>query len=270
MRFIEDIQRRLLKHNKNWIGVITGETGSGKSYCGLRVGEQISPRFTINNVVFHSEDFMRLLNSGELEKGDCIVFDEAGVGMPAREWYSISNKLLMYILQTFRHKNLAIIFTTPSLDFIDVQARKLIHTCIETIDINRKHKYCLVKWLDMQYSSRFNKTYYKYRQGRKGNNPGKYYMTRIGMPSLNLIDDYEGKKRNYSRLLGIDAEKVIGETKKKLEPKPMLTIEQMAETFKGRKDVTISVIKNKYDIGEGRARQVRTMWAERASKPISE
>jgi len=105
---------------------------------------------------------MALLNSGELHTGNMIIFDEAGVGIPSREWYSISNKVISYILQTFRRENLGVMFTTPSLDFIDSQARKLFHSYLETKHINREEKYVTLKYMNIQNNPKEGKIYYKY------------------------------------------------------------------------------------------------------------
>lgn len=79
-----------------------------------------------------------------------IVFDEVGVGIPARDWYTISNKMLSYVLQTFRYENLSVIFTCSSFDFIDVQTRKPFHTYIETLAISDEKNLVTAKLMEIQ------------------------------------------------------------------------------------------------------------------------
>jgi hypothetical protein len=44
----------------------------------------------------------------EMKKGQAIMFDEAGIGMSAREWQRVQNRLIGYTAQLFRHKNLVV------------------------------------------------------------------------------------------------------------------------------------------------------------------
>jgi len=121
---------------------ITGETGSGKSYSALTIAELIDPEFNIDKVVFEPKDFLKLLDTAK--RGDVIVFDEAGVGIPAREWQTIQNKLFGYVLQVIRYKNIGIIFTVPHLNFIDSQARRLIHYALTVVGRYENYNKCVV------------------------------------------------------------------------------------------------------------------------------
>jgi len=212
---IQRIHNRLHKQNKNWLAIICGSTGSGKSYSALTLANQIDPSFTVDRVVLTPESFMKILNSGKLKKGNAIIFDEAGVGMPSREWYSFSNKMLSYILQTFRHQNLAVIFTTPSFDFIDSQARKLFHTYIETCGIRYKEKLCVTKWMDIQYNAKIGKTYYKFPRTVEGGEITVINRIKFPLPPQDLINAYEVKKKQYTKTL----KQELGDTLQKLKDK---------------------------------------------------
>ena len=96
--FIHQINVRLHNRNQNWLAIICGEPGSGKSYAALSIAEKIGGNIT---VVFSPKQFMEAVNSGDLKKGDTLIFDEAGVGLAARDWNSKLNKLLGSVLQTF-------------------------------------------------------------------------------------------------------------------------------------------------------------------------
>jgi len=79
--FLSAIQTRLLKLNKNFLACCVGPPGSGKSFAMMRIAEILDPEFNIDRVVFSSEQFRQLLNSGTLKPGSFIVWDEAGVGV---------------------------------------------------------------------------------------------------------------------------------------------------------------------------------------------
>jgi hypothetical protein len=199
------VRKRLLEQNKNWLAVFCGPTGSGKSYCALTTARQIDPEFTIERVVFKIEDLMNLLNSGKLKKGNAIVFDEAGVGIPAREWYSISNKAMGYLMQTFRNLNLAVILTTPNLGYIDTQIRGLFHAYIETERIDRKARKVEAKYYFIRATPRTGKIYYKYP--RVFSESGKETIVDaiyIPAPDAKLSSTYEKKKTEFTQQLNMD------------------------------------------------------------------
>ncbi len=119
------IRDRIWRQSKNALVSIFGEPGSGKSLSAVTLASLIDDNFKLDKLVFTAEEFLQVLD--EARRGDCIIFDEAGVGLPAREWQSLQNKLLSYVLQTFRYQNICVIFTTPHVSYIDKQVRHLIN-----------------------------------------------------------------------------------------------------------------------------------------------
>lgn len=201
-RFVARIKARLWTQNKNWLAIVCGETGSGKSYSALSLGSKIGRL----HLVFSPIEFLQLLNSQKLARGDCIIFDEAGVGMAARQWYSIQNQLLGSILQTFRNMNLACIFTTPNLSFIDVQARKLFHCYMETAYIDFEESMAFLKVYQIQVNSRLDKIYYKCPKffDERGS---VLTLTMLGLekPDDKLVEYYESRKSRFTQNLNRNA-----------------------------------------------------------------
>lgn len=267
---VRKVRHRLYRKNKNWLCAICGPTGSGKSYSALQLAVQIDPSFTIERCVFRAERFLEILNSGTLKRGHAIVFDEAGVGLPAREWWKISNKALNYVLQTFRRENLAVIITTPSLGFLDKQARVLIHTFIETMKVEKDKKRVRVKVKESQTNPQMGKTYYKYyRKGR-----GVLKMTYVTKPPKWLIKDYERKKREFAQALYKEAMDDVKAIKVKAAPKISVNkivdeIIKNPEPFlmwwQGRQVISRPMIAQKFRVGETYVRRSKDM-AERQLK----
>ena len=270
MDVISLIIRRLRHKNQNWLAVITGQTGTGKSYSAISIAKIIDEKFTNDQIVYTPEQFMSLLNSGVLKKGSAIVFDEAGVGIPNRDWYTIQNKLVSYVLQTFRHKNLAVIFTTPSLDFIDIHTRKLFHAYIETKSINREIETVICKWFEIEHISRFGKTYFRYPILKNGNKILKIKMISIPKPPEDLVELYEKSKIEYTKVLGLDAEKTIRTTREKIVPKLTRdTILDWANKIPDNIKPTSSNIQNMFGISHHKADQVRSKyWQLKAEQGI--
>lgn len=208
---IEIIRRRLYKENKNYLAVICGETGSGKSYSGLSLCKAIDDSFNVDRVVFTPSEFIHLLNKGNLEKGNAILWDEAGVGIPAREWYRLSNRLIGYVIQTFRNRNLAVVFTVPTYSFIDKQLRCLFHAFIEVLGVDEREKVVITKYKRIQHSASLGKNYYKYIR-LLDEETNKYAIIKryaIPRPPQELIDAYEKKKEEYVANLGRSIEEKL-------------------------------------------------------------
>ena len=173
--------------------------------------------FTIKSVAFSAKEFMEILNNiDSLKKGDVIILDEAGIFMSSRSWQSLNNKMINFILQTFRNLNLIVIITVPNLTFIDSQSRKLFHLLMETQEINYKEKKVIVKPLLMQNNPKINKLYLKYLRIKiKGKGVMPIKKVKFGLPSELLIKQYEEKKSRFLLNLNLEIEREINKNEAK-------------------------------------------------------
>jgi hypothetical protein len=183
--------------------VLVGPTGIGKSYSALRLAELMDPAFTIARVVFSARDFLRLINE-DLPKGTVILWDEMGIGMAAREWYSILNKSVSYVLQSFRFKNLIILMTVPDPAFIDSQARRLYHWWIECVEIVKSDEIVIAKPFMVDHSARFDRDYMKYPIVKRPEGPAKVGTIPFRLPSSELRRAYEAKRKGAMDALYAD------------------------------------------------------------------
>ena len=206
-----------IRQNKNCLITVVGSTGSGKTWSAMSICEKISEKnnvpFTIDNIVFDLRELMTLINSGNLKKGSCIIFDEPQVSISAREFQSQANKVFNYLLTTFRHRNFILFFCTPYEDLLDKTARKLFHAKFLTISINRNTQLTKLKPFVIQYNSKNGKFYEKYLRisFRK---VGFYKNTIIALrlwevikPSKELIRVYEHKKMLFTTKLNTSIER---------------------------------------------------------------
>lgn len=241
MTIFYKILDKRISQNKNNLVIVCGETGSGKSFTALAIGEAIDPTFCVERVVFNVKDFIKLLNSKKLKKGSVIVFDEAGVGIPSRQWYSLSNKVINYILQTFRHENLSVIFTTPTFEFIDKQTRTLFHFYIETLKVKIAQQKVMAKVRQIQYNPRYQKTYVKrIIYGSEYIDP--YHFPK---PSDALVEAYEAKKVRFTRSLKRDVQAEIKEDEVKKKKKQALPISHYINIIKKNPKPFTKTRKNK-------------------------
>ena len=170
---IQYIKDRIHKKNKNFVMLFVGATGSGKSYSALRLAELLDDSFKIDRVCFKAKDFMNTINelieNNDKVSGKVVVWDEFGVEHNAREFMTISNRVINYFFQTSRHLNLIVIMTVPLLSFVDSATRKLMHGIAEMQGINTRNKTASVKVKMLQTNVMTGKEYPKYLRYRKGN-----------------------------------------------------------------------------------------------------
>jgi len=86
-------------HNvkKNFLGLTTGGSGDGKSWGSIIHAYFLDPRFDIDKIVYTDTQFYNALDRIKYV-GEFIIWDEAGIGIPAKEWYKISNKAIGKVL----------------------------------------------------------------------------------------------------------------------------------------------------------------------------
>ncbi|KKM75669.1 hypothetical protein LCGC14_1387950 [marine sediment metagenome] len=181
---------------------------SGKSYAALKLAEELDKNFKIDSCCFKAKDFMNKINElikrsedGEVIKGKVILWDEFGVEHNAREFMTISNRVINYFFQTSRHLNLVVIMTVPLLSFIDSATRKLSHCIGEMDGINQRTKTTSVKVKMIQTNVISGKEYPKYLRYRKNNKGFVSKKIRFSLPSEELIKAYEIKKKAFTTKL---------------------------------------------------------------------
>jgi len=207
----------LIKKNKNCLGAMTGEVGSGKSSSSLSVAEQIDPNFTVNNVVFDLKGLMKRINSGELKPGSCIVYEEGGVSLNAKNWQSILSKVTSYLFQTWRHKNYVLIFTLPYIDLLDGSTRKMLNFEWRTSTIDYKKQKVIVKPKISQYNPDKQKYYRKWLRVTMPDGVRPLKTWGISKPSKELWEAYKKKKNEFTTELNLTIEREIERAEGKLE-----------------------------------------------------
>jgi hypothetical protein len=129
-RFVYDPCHRRDQHA---MLAIVGQEGSGKSSVAVRIGELVDPDFSVDNVFWHPAGLLERLDEG-VNRGECLVFDEAGVELGNRSWYESDQIDFNKVLQTVRNQNAAIIFTLPVFQQLDIQAQTRVKGLINLDD----------------------------------------------------------------------------------------------------------------------------------------
>ena len=190
---------------------------SGKSYAAIKLAETMDKSFGVNRIVFTAEDFIALLKKDDLAKGSIVIWDEVGVGLNSKQWFSMFNKVVNWVLQVFRRRNLIVLFTTPDAKFIDSDTRRLIHGEFLAKGIDHKRKVCTMRFLQYENnpSPSINKVYNKYLRGNAYRHLTKIVRVHFSLPSKSLIREYEVRKKAYDMKLVDSAESSIAMADKK-------------------------------------------------------
>lgn len=231
--WVSYIKGRVAKR-KNFLALITGATGSGKSWAGLSICSMVDSSFCPERIVTSMKQLIKLINTKKLKKGSAILWDEAGIDIDAKTWQSLTNRLINSLLQTFRHQQLLLIFTAPFMDFIDAGTRKLFHAEFSTISIDYVKKTTKLRPQLIQYNGRFKKFYYKYlRVTKPPRGVVKINKWNVPKPYSWLIDEYEIIKTDFTTKLNISIEKQLDsiEKGKITERKPLTELQAKVLTL---------------------------------------
>lgn len=203
--FLEKYIENRMRTKRNVVIAIDGESGLGKSYAGLILADKIDRNkdFDENHIVFYFKEFLDCLDN--LKSGCTILFDEAGVEFGHRDFQKWINKILNYLLQTFRFKLINLIFTLPSIAMLDKTGRTLTHIYIH---------------MTKQGEGRVYKQFLNIADG-------KIWRKKLGtlefeLPRKDLIEIYENKKE---RVFNERLEKYKEEIRKeKIKQKSLIEI----------------------------------------------
>jgi len=197
-KIFNDVQRK----NKNFVGLVVGQVGSGKSYGALRFCEDLDKNFGIDRICFSVREMVALLDSGKLKRGDCIIMDEiAGEGgADSRSFMSRENEIMSFLVTTFRTLGLIVWFVAPFSSQIDKRLRQIGVSAILEFkgveDYEKKLSKCVWKWAFFSHMT--GGTYLP--KPRLINEEGKKIVIDavfVPKPSQKLITEYEKKKTNY-------------------------------------------------------------------------
>ena len=272
----EEVKRLIYKKNRHALIVITGGTGTGKSYVALKIASNIDKTFNADTLeerlIFKPEAFGRAIANEKLKKGNAIILDEAGVGLGARDFQTISNKVISKIIQTMRFRNLCVIMTVPNLEWIDAIARRSVHYHIRTKVIDLEAKSTMVKVVRLKYITGKPRPYEFFIRGKDGKKRDPIWYDLI--EDKNTLAKYEELARKFK--LGVassGAKRITSFTEEKtLSPEEMRlrTVRNMVKRIKpdwdkiksvrgGKESVTTATLMNNYGVSLHMGRQIKQL-----------
>lgn len=200
----------LNEQKKNFIIVVVGRVRVGKSWSALRLAENIDENFTVDNIVFSAQEFMGLVNQKEeiIKEGSVILWEEGGVGLNSKNWFSMLNKFTNLILETWGYKHLCLIITVPNFSFIDNSTRKMVNMRINCIECVRSRN--VVKAIAEELTVMYKSTGEELKRTcpRMSIRGWTYKMKRVEIhkPSVKLRHAYDIKQIEFKKKLSLELE----------------------------------------------------------------
>ena len=219
---IVTLTKKRIKNNLNMFCMFTGKLGSGKSWSGISYALELDPDFDAEKqITFNFRKTMELINADwfQKKKVKVILWDEPQITISNRAWQSQVNKLVNYLISTFRHQNIILIMAAPYKDFLDSQTMKLLHWEFQCSKINKKKGVCITYPKYQQYNPNKKITYphplYVLTKGKRL----LMRTWKIKKPNKEAIKIYETNKLKFTASLNKDIEKKLNELEK-VEDKP--------------------------------------------------
>jgi len=128
------IHQKIHKKDFDWVWVVDGTEGSGKSTIAMQVAKILDPNFDLSRVCMTPEEFTKAILKAK--KGQCVVYDEAFTGLSSRASLTEINRLLVSLMMEMRQKNLFVIIVMPTFFLLDryvalFRARGLFHVYLK-------------------------------------------------------------------------------------------------------------------------------------------
>lgn len=254
----------VMNQNKHVKILMVGPGGSGKSWGGISTGVYIDPTLTVEERVVSGRygmgEFMKLINrdTSPLVKGNVVIVDEAGVAVPVREFQSEVNNAIDEVNQTFRYRNLVIIFTTPFPDLIDSHLQKSFDWLFEYHKhIDKVNRLSSAKPFGVEYNGRTKKLYHKFPSCTLNGHTFQVQRIKVPAPPKELTDVYEPMAADFKRKLSKISEIRVNQDLEKYKGKYIIA-EDIADSILQAKGsgLTEDIIKyrpsgpyvNRYDV----------------------
>lgn len=109
----------VLKKDRDWVIVIDGEEGVGKSVLAQQIALYLDPTFCLDDIVFTADQFIRKIKDIKTTKGKVVLLDEGYNAANARASMTEANRSMIGLATEMRQRNLFIIIVLPSFFDLD-------------------------------------------------------------------------------------------------------------------------------------------------------
>lgn len=237
---LANIKNAVTKKDRDFVFVVDGEEGSGKSVLSMQLAKELDPNFTLDNICFNADQFLQRLKTAP--KFSCIVLDEAFSSANSRSALTEVNRSLIGVATEMRQQNLFVIIVIPSFFDLDRyfalwRCRALFHVYFQ--EDGSRGKYVIFPKTQKKYLYLTGKKYYDYSK------PVSPY------PPCSFNNFYTVDETEYR--------------KKKANAFKTRTVSNMAKRWKDQRDALIKELFNNKKVKTADFEKVLLSWG---AKPI--
>lgn len=191
----------LSKKDKDYVILIDGYEGSGKSTFAQQIGKYVDSSLCLERICMTADEFKNAIATSQ--KNQCVIYDEAVTGMTAGDSISRVGKLLKSMMMQMRQKNLFVIIIMPTIfEFSKYAVLSRAKAFFHVYESGGRRGYFVgFNKKDMKNTYLLGKkTYsYKVKSRFKGRFYGKYTVNEEAYrkkksDALDLIDDEDKKE----------------------------------------------------------------------------
>lgn len=128
---LDRIKRAVINKDRDYVLVIDGEEGSGKSVLAMQIAAYLDPQFNANKLCFNADQFIDTIK--HTSKYSCVVLDEAFSASSSRASLTEVNRAMVGIGTEMRQQNLFVIMVIPS--FFDLDKYYALWRCKALIHV---------------------------------------------------------------------------------------------------------------------------------------
>ena len=243
-----------LDSGKNCLVALVGKTGSGKSFASVCIlywtyfymhGEPPTVEYMRKHWFFRAQDFLEKMNDEDLKKKELNLWDEMGTSASHKTHQTVQNRAISWLVQTFRNLEQLVIFTVPTLAFVDKSVRNLLHYQLETRKILMSEKICVIKPLEIQYNIRMDKTYYHNLRSPSVDGSGfmdEVDVVGIPLPPKEFVKAYEEDSWKFKAELNKQIQGMIEHANEKERMKSLVGEELVIAGLKGKQKIIWDII----------------------------
>ena len=191
-----------MKKKKDYKVLFSGETGSGKSYGGLRLLElwylkNFNEKFPINHIVSNLAEAV-LRTKDVKRKGEGLLIEEISTSAGSRDSNTKQNKLWNKFLDTCRIKQMVLVMNAPHITFCDKHIRMCLDSWVNCSLIDFKKNIVQGRPLWLQTSPHKSEPYKHHYINENGEEIDTIYFKK---PSKYITKPYDESKDDFSEEL---------------------------------------------------------------------
>jgi len=238
---LDKVKKFVTQKDRDFVMVIDGEEGSGKSVLAMQIAKYLDPKFSIDNVCFNSDTFIDRLKKAN--KFSCIVLDEAFSSANSRASLTEVNRSLVGVSTEMRQQNLFVILVIPS--FFDLDKHFALWRCRALFHVYFKKdgsrgQYLLFPKSQKKYLYLTGKKFYDYSKPECPYPPCSF-------PNYYTLDELEYRT-------------------KKAQAFKTRTVSNLAKRWKHQRDALVNELYNNKSV---RTAEFEKIFLKYGAKPIS-